>query len=109
MPSQQTDHLLQLIKNLSKGEKRSFRLFVNRDNPGKDKLFMQVFDIMVTQDEYDEAKLLKKIPQLKKSQLSNIKAHLYKQILTSLRILYKNSDHDVAIREQLDYARVLYS
>ena len=109
MPSQQTEHLIQLIKSLSKGEKRSFRLFVNRDNPSGEKLFMQVFDVMVAQEEYNESALLKKIPQLKKSQLSNIKAHLYKQILTSLRNQYRNTDHDVAIREQLDYARVLYS
>jgi len=109
MPSQQTDHLIQLIKSLTKGEKRSFRLFVNRDNPGGNKLFMKVFDVMSSQETYKEDALFQKIPDLKKSQLSNIKAHLYKQILISLRNHYRNADQDIIIREQLDYARVLYS
>ena len=109
MPSQQTDQLLQLIHSLTKGEKRSFRLFVNRNNPGGDKLFMKVFDVLASTDHYDESRLLKKVPNLKKSQLSNVKAHLYKQILISLRNLYRNADHDITVREQLDYARVLYS
>lgn len=44
MPSQQTDQLIQLVRSMTKAEKRSFRLYVNRDNNAHDKLFMQLFD-----------------------------------------------------------------
>ncbi|WP_254640055.1 hypothetical protein [Chitinophaga sp. GbtcB8] len=59
--------------------------------------------------DYDEEQILKKIPAIKKQQLSNVKAHLYKQLLTSLRLLYKQKDPLIDLREQLDYARVLYN
>ncbi len=41
--------------------------------------------------------------------MSNIKAHLYKHLLTTLRLLYKTKDALIELREQLDYARVLYN
>jgi hypothetical protein len=53
--------------------------------------------------------LLRKNPALKKQQLSNIKAHLYKQLLTSLRLLENEKDIDIQLHEQLDYARILYN
>ena len=45
---------------------------------------------------------------VKKSQLSNLKAHLYKQILVSLRLNPVNQNIRVQIREQLDFATILY-
>ncbi len=109
MPKQRTDYLLQLICSLTKGEKRSIRLFVNRDNPSEEKLFMLLFDHLDKYKEYDEKHILHKIPRIKKSQLSNIKANLYKQILLCLRNMYRNAIEDIAIRENLDYAKILYS
>ena len=41
--------------------------------------------------------------------MPNLKAHLTKQLLTSLRLLSKNQQEDIQIREQIDYARVLYN
>ncbi len=107
MPSQQTDQLIQLIRSMTKAEKRSFRLYVNRDNNANDKLFMQLFDYIDSARTYKETDLLKKIPQIKKSQLSNIKANLMKQILSNMRHLHKLEYSDVSIRELLDYSRIL--
>ncbi|WP_246121202.1 hypothetical protein [Chitinophaga polysaccharea] len=59
--------------------------------------------------EYDEEQILKKITDIKKQQLSNVKAHLYKHLLSSLRQLYKQKDPLIDLREQLDHARVLYN
>ncbi|HMU04808.1 MAG TPA: hypothetical protein PJ990_14340, partial [Saprospiraceae bacterium] len=109
MPSQQTDQLIQLIHSLTKAEKKSFRLYVNRDNNASDKLFMQLFDYIDSGKKFKEADLLKKIPQIKKGQLSNIKANLMKQILVNLRNLHKQEFSDVAIRELLDYSKILQS
>ncbi|RME99224.1 MAG: hypothetical protein D6772_08035 [Bacteroidetes bacterium] len=109
MPKQKTDDLLQLVRSLSRAEKRHFRLFVKRNQSSNDILFLQLFDHLDKYKEYNEPLLLQKIPEIKKSQLSNLKAHLYKQLLTSLRLLGKKQSEDMQLRESLDYARVLYN
>ena len=109
MKSQQTDLLIQLIQSLTKAEKRSFRLFVNRDNNAEEKLFVRLFDFIDTSKTHDENVLLKKIPGIKKSQLSNIKANLMKQVLSVLRHLNKQTYIDISIREQIDYAKILHT
>lgn len=109
MPKQKTDDLIQLIISLSRAEKRHFRLFVRRNQSSDEILFLQLFDFLDKYQEYDETLILKKLPAIKKRQLSNLKAHLYKQLLTSLRLLNKNHNEDIQIRELIDYARVLYN
>lgn len=110
MPKQKTDDLLKLIGSLNRAEKRHFRLFVKRNQAANaDILFLQLFDIMERTGEYDEEKVLDKIAGIKKTQLSNLKAHLYKQLLTSLRLLNRNKDEEITLRENLDYARILYN
>jgi hypothetical protein len=109
MPKQQTDHLFQLIKSLSKSEKRNFRLYVNRLKSGEETKFLQLFDILDKQGEYNEKQILEKAKGIKPQQLSNLKAHLYKQLLKSLRLKNLNSDLEINIRETIDYAKVLYN
>ena len=55
---------------------------------------------------YDEKEILKK--NLHQQQLSNLKAHLYRQILISLRMTPAIQNERMQIREQLDFATVLY-
>lgn len=109
MPKQQTDYLIELIRTLTKAEKRHFRLLVKRNQANEELLFLQLFDLLDKHKRYDEALILRKIPAIKKRQLSNLKAHLYKQLLLSLRLLYRPHNADMEIRERLDYARVLYN
>jgi hypothetical protein len=92
---------------MSKAEKRTFRLFVNRDHRGEDKLFVQLFDVLDRAKSYREEDILAKVDGLKKSQLSNIKAHLSRQILSSLKHLYADNSPDIQVRELIDFARVL--
>lgn len=100
---------MQLIQSLTPSEKRTFRVYVNRNNNAEDILFMQLFDYLDKQKEFDEDSILKKIPKIKKSQLSNIQANLYKQLLTHLRLIQRNSAPDITIRERLDFCKVLYT
>ncbi|MEM9916917.1 MAG: hypothetical protein AAF990_02405 [Bacteroidota bacterium] len=109
MPKQQTDYLIQLIKSLSKAEKRYFRLFVTRNQASDDILFLQLFDLIDKIKRYDEQLILQRIPGIKKRQLSNLKAHLYKQLLLCLRLMNRTNNLDIELRERLDYARVLYN
>ena len=43
-----------------------------------------------------------------KPQLANLKTHLYKQILASLRLLKSTDSIDLQLNEQFDYAHILY-
>ena len=108
MPKQQTDNLIQLILTLTPAEKRHFRLFAKRNQASEEILFLQLFDLLDKKGEYDEDYLLVKIPGLKKAQLANQKAHLMRQLLTSLRLLAQKRSEGIQIRETVDFVRVLY-
>jgi hypothetical protein len=109
MPNRNTDTLFQLIKSLGKSEKRSFKLYINRNSSSEELKTVQLFDALDKMDEYDEAALLKKNKGIKKQQLSNLKAYLYKQILASLRLINDESNIDMQLHEQMDHARILYN
>ena len=101
------DNLFVLISSLSKSEKRQFKLYVNRLGDNEDAKFLQLFTLLDKMKSYDEEEILKsKI--VTKQQLSNLKAHLYKQILISLRMNPINQNIRIQIREQLDFATILY-
>jgi hypothetical protein len=109
MPNRSTDALFQLIQSLQKAEKRNFKLYAKRNFSNKDLRILQLFDVLDKMDQYDEELLLKKEPEIKKEQLSNIKAKLYKEILASMRLLESEDNIDIQLHEQLDFARILYN
>ncbi len=108
MPNRSADELFQLIKTLEKGEKRSFKLYVSRNAASEDLKITQLFAALEKMDSYDEETLLRKNPSIQKQQLSNLKAHLYKQILGSLRMLKNDQAVEIHLHEQLEHARILY-
>ncbi|PCI96771.1 MAG: hypothetical protein COB15_09285 [Flavobacteriales bacterium] len=57
-------------------------------------------------ERYDEKKIIKKFPHLKGSLLSNHKANLYEQLLTSLRLLHHKTP-TVRIKELISFSDVL--
>lgn len=109
MPNRSTDTLFLLIKSLEKSEKRNFKLYIKRHSGGNDLKMVQLFDALDKMDTYDEASLLKKNKTIKKQQLSNMKAHLYRQILSSLRLIKDEHNIDIQLHEQMDYARILFN
>ena len=109
MPNRQKDDLFQLIKSLGKGEKRNFKLYVQRNAANPELKVIQLFDALDRMDEYDEVQLLKKNVEISKAQLSNLKASLYRQIMASLRLLKEDDNIEMQLHEQLDYARILYT
>ena len=109
MPNRSTDTLFQLIKSLEKSEKRNFKLYANRNSSGEELKSVQLFDALDKMDDYDEALLLKRNESIKKQQLSNLKAHLYKQLLFSLRLINDETDIVIQLNEQMDYAKILYN
>jgi len=108
MPKAYADKLVSLIYSLTKSEKRSFRIFVNRNPSAGDSLFMQLFDLISKSKSYEDSMAIRKIDGLKKPQLSNLKANLYKQILSCLRLIESKKIDEIQVREQIDFAKILY-
>lgn len=109
MANRLTDTLFQLVHSLEKSEKRHFKLYIKRSSGNEDLKIIQLFDALDKLNEYDEKLLLKKLPSIQKPQLNNLKTHLYKQLLASLRLLKTAENTDLQLTEQLDYARILYT
>lgn len=108
MAIEQKDSLFTLIKSLSKSEKRQFKLYVGRLGGNADANFMSLFTLLDKATVYADDLVLKKT-NIKKQQISNTKAHLYKQILVSLRLSPIHQNTRTQIREQLDFATILYN
>jgi len=108
MPNHSTDILFQLIKSLEKAEKRHFKLYIKRSSGNEDLKIVRLFDALDKSKEYEEKALLRKLKDVTKPQLANLKTHLYKQILASLRLLKSADSLDLQLNEQFDYAHILY-
>ncbi len=108
MSTRSNDLLFQLINSLEKAEKRYFKLYIRRNSSSKDLKIVRLFDVLDKTNEYDEAILQKKMGGIPKTQLTNLKSHLYKQVLASLRLLKSSNSIDLQLNEQFDYAHILY-
>ncbi len=107
MTNDQKDPLFVLVKSLSKSEKRQFKVYVGRLGVNSDSKFLALFNHIDKSELLDEELIVAK-GIVKKQQVSNLKAHLYKQILISLRLSPVHQNIRSQIREQLDFATILY-
>ncbi|WP_375580499.1 hypothetical protein ABWH96_05550 [Marivirga tractuosa] len=107
MSKQSSDHLFDLIKSLTKSEKRYFRLLSQQQNESKSK-YMQLFDFLEQKENYSTTDL-EEITFIKTSQISNMKAHLMQKILQALRQFESAKNSEIHIREMIDYVQLLYN
>ncbi|MNK48310.1 hypothetical protein D3C87_671380 [compost metagenome] len=108
MANHQKDFLFVLIKSLSKSEKRQFKIFASRLETSSNTKFIELFNILDKSEVYDE-KLILKSGVIQKVQLSNLKSYLYKQILVSIRLNIPSQNIRYQLREQMDFAVILYN
>ncbi len=108
MAIEQKDVLFTLVKSLSKSEKRQFKLYAGRLGGNAEANFISLFNLLDKVSTFDDDLILKKT-NIKKQQISNTKAHLYKQILVSLRLNPVHQNVRSQIREQFDFSAILYS
>lgn len=106
MSNKRSSTLFTLIKSLSKSEKRYFRL--SQVGTG-DKKFLKLFELIDRQKVFDEELILLSEPTFKRSQFSNLKAHLYSKILKALRDFSISSIAGIQIRELIDEAQILFN
>ena len=106
--NEKREGVFDLVKLMSKAEKRNFKLYATRLGCNEGAKFLLLFDCFDTLDQYSEAKVLAMCPSISKQQLPNLKAHLYKQLLTSLRMLGVQHSTALEIREQVDFVKILF-
>jgi hypothetical protein len=109
MSKVRSDQLFNLVKALSKSEKRFFKLYASRLNNSSDKKFVVLFNAVEKQKIYDEKKILLQEPSLHPSQFPNLKIHLYYQVLKAVKLCNSSKLENIRITELLDYARILYN
>ena len=100
--------LFQLIKSLTKSEKRYFKLSSSLQSGEKN--YMKLFDAVEMQEEYDEVDLKNRF--LKETFIKHLpseKNHLYSLILKSLRGFYSDKSAAAILQEQLRNIELLYN
>jgi len=102
MSSSKSTHLFLLIQSLTKAEKRAFKLYASRSSSSQ-KLFIKLFDLIDSMSELNDDMVKKKL-KLDSGQYSNLKRHLYSQILNSLRMLNIEKKPNIKVREYIDMA-----
>ena len=60
MINDQKDNLFQLIKSLTKSEKRQFKLYVGRMGSNNDSKFLNLFNLLDKSSKYSEKLILEK-------------------------------------------------
>lgn len=99
--------LFDLIKSLTKPEKRQFKLYAQRHSlAGKNK-YVSLFDAIDRQQAYDEAALRRQHPQLRTADLRSMKPYLHDLILRSLRDTLKNRNSVATAQYQIDKVEIL--
>lgn len=108
MSKPRSDKLFHLIKSMKPSEKRYFKLWVQAESGNNVPKFLQLFNQVDKQKNYDESIIEANASYLTKGQLSNLKANLYTKILTSLKYYNITSSPDMQTRELIDHAQLLF-
>ena len=102
------DELISLISSMTPSEKRYFRGYQRGTSDLKAAGYIKLFDYYESGKSDDEA-FINRSRALTKMKLANLKRHLYKVLLRSLRSQYTLSKTEILISENVDYARILYA
>jgi len=97
------DHLFQLIKSLSKTEKRYFTLDAQKSGR-KESRYLELFRVINDQEDYDEQPL----KALFGTKLGDDKARLYEAILRAMRDYQSKKSYKTRIKELLTDAKILF-
>ena len=103
-----SDKLFKLIHSMSANEKNYFKRQTAAHNRKSDNQYLDVFDAIAKQEEYDEAALLKKFKNRDfVKQFAAMKRYLYKVLMQTLIDLYEQKDIVSEIHKMRSEARVL--
>lgn len=103
--------LFQLIKSLTKSEKRYFNIIASKKKGGgKTNNYLKLFNAIDKQEEYDEKKMIIQFSDsIFIKHLPSEKNHLYHLILKSLHLYHSASSPETTVEELLHYVEILYN
>lgn len=103
------DHLFELIKSLSKSEKRYFKLYTSRHKTTDKSNYLLLFEYLDKKESYNEQEVFKHFK--KEAFLNNFsiaKRRLYDQILAALDIFHTGNSINAQLYKMLHGAEILY-
>jgi len=102
-------YLFELIKSLSKHEKRYFKLYSSRHTIGDQNNYVRLFDAIDQQEAYNEYALMQKFENESfVNRFSIAKARLYSSILKSLDLYHAESSINSQLKQELHFAEILF-
>lgn len=102
-----SDDLFNLIKSLTKTEKRYFRLYSSGGAYVKAGIYLKLFDVIDAQNEYNEVRL-KQAKGLRITNIEKAKRYLSNLILKALNSYYSESIFDLFFKERFKDLYVLF-
>jgi len=110
MSKRSKDNLFELIKSLTKSEKRYFKLLSSRHTIGDENNYIVLFDYLDKIDAYDEDALFDHFKgEAFLNRFSITKKRLYDHLLSALDTYYSNSSLDAQLYKSLHSADILYN
>ncbi len=100
-------YIKEIVNVLDKAEKRTFKLQSAKIADASSKLYVRLFDLIDKAPDRDDDYYRNKL-QLTQLQYTNLKRHLYNQILKSLRTSHAAKGSLLQLKEQIDHAYILY-
>jgi hypothetical protein len=102
--------LYELIKSLTKSEKRYFKIYASRHTIGEVNNGIRIFDFIEQQNEFDEVALHEHFKgEAFLNQFPITKNRLYDQIISALDAFHVKSDIDAQLYKMLHSVKILYS
>lgn len=109
MSSKVNSALFDLVKSMSKSEKRYFKLMSSRHTIGEENNYVRLFDFLDKQDEYNEDDLFKNFKgEAFLNRFSITKKRLYDHILVALDSFHHTSSIEAQLFKQLHSADILF-
>lgn len=102
--------LFELIKSLTKSEKRYFKIYASRHTIGEVNNGIRIFDFIDQQDSFDEAAVHTHFKgEAFLNQFPITKNRLYDQIISALDAYYAKNDTEAQLYKMLHSVKILYS
>ncbi len=111
MPKTPSNKLFNLVKSLSGSEKRYFKLFVNKNQTGKDNKYILLFDAVDAQEIYDDGALRDIVypnQNIQSRKFSELKNYLYELILKSMQGFDEKTSVEYKLKGMLLNIKVLF-
>ncbi|MEO9533147.1 MAG: hypothetical protein ABJG68_09435 [Crocinitomicaceae bacterium] len=108
MPKSINNNLTDLIHSLSKSEKRQFKLYTGRLPSNENTKYLELYHLIEKNRDITSQAIISK-SSITNRQLSNVRQNLYEHLLKSLRLSPHLQTTPIKLREQLDFATILYN